>query len=367
MATTVTIENTQINDLRNTKDFKIMTFSGYKRSEVRSSFLSALVNLRIEPACNWCAELVASGHFSDIWEILIQYMGKYIQIANPKMAAYLHKKYTDYRTILSDELFHNEIELRNIASIRELFAEIICLFSVSPTRPSMQAIKLNRDDEFGKMRVDLFVAPHAQFAEAVFKETDPTELWPAVNELIYHLTCDQPNIMKSMYWIEWIIEFNIICRTNSTKKKNAKDQVVYDLDYEDDEENDGIGNNINNQESVKIERRFDIPVLPKYQTDPIWLIWDTLTYIARKSPYNARIIQSLLHLFCIDYTLSTSKRRKYLLYFAVFLICEKADQSIPLFTMTSEWLRAHVTPIHLFYKTIKRNETSNNTNYLFGN
>ena len=57
---------TTIDDKREIKEFKTMSFSGYKRTEVKKEFISSLTNGRIEPASYCSAELMCSGHYSDI-------------------------------------------------------------------------------------------------------------------------------------------------------------------------------------------------------------------------------------------------------------------------------------------------------------
>ena len=136
---------------------------------------------------------------------------------------------------------------------------------------------------------DKFKAPNISYGEQIFLKDDPKELFIAVNELAYNLSDEYNNIINACYWIEWIMEFETICKQK--------------------------------REKIICERRSNIPVDTKCQMDLIWIIWDIiLTNSQKKTTLIKKIINALLTLFTLKYTTGCHKKRKYILYFACSIL-----------------------------------------------
>jgi hypothetical protein len=332
------MELSRINDIRTSSDFKTETFSGFKKTEVKKQLLLNLMNGKVEQACYWCAELICAGHFMDIWESILYYMAKHIHLANPKIPIYLEKRFIIFKNIMQQGMHYDELELRNNSTIREMFAEIICVLACSPKKHSFEPIKINRIEEFDITQIpEKLKAPNVQFAEPIFQKEDPKELWIAINEFAYHLSNINghiPNMMLASYWIEWIIDFDVIC-------KNKKKKCI-------------------------CERRTYTPVEFKFQKETIWLIWDVLLLEMknRSCPFLEKIMNALFQLFCVKYLPTSNKKRRYLLYYAVALLTEHIPIHVDMIS-NKPLLETVISKINTIYKQIKKNEHSPNMDYLF--
>ena len=332
-------DNCDINDIRTQSQFKGISFSNYKKSDVRNQLIENIKNGKLEQSAYWCAELICAGHYMEVWETIIHYTGKYIHLGNPKIVVYLEKRYEIFRNIMAQGQFLNELQLRNHPTIRKLFAEIISTLALSNKKHSFEPIKINREEEFDMTQMtDRLKAPNVHYIEPIFKKDDPKELFIAINEFAYNISPDKHNMIGASYWIEWAIDFDAICKIRKTP--------------------------------VFCESRGVVPVEKKYKRDIIWILWDTLFYYSAnmKNPYIDALMKALYSLFCIKYTTASCKKRRYLLYFAVALITEPVPTNIELISPPHKpMIQNIVDKINAVYKQIKKKEESPNTEYLFAN
>ena len=143
--------------------------------------------------------------------------------------------------------------------------------------------------------------------------------------------------MNACYWIEWIMEFENVCKSRKDK--------------------------------FKCERRDKIPVETKNQMDIIWIIWDVfLKESENRNMITKKIINSLLTLFTLKYTTGCYKKRKYIVYFVVSLLCENINYDEEIIRESQKPVVLNVVKnIDLVYKQIKKNEESPEMEYLFKN
>jgi len=172
----------EINDIRNASDFKSISFSKYKTAAVIKELLNSMVNCKIENACNWSAELICAGHYSELWNAILIFIGKHIHLGNPKLPIYVENRFNKFKDILINGYLDNELSMRNNEKIRKLFAEIICVLCFSKKKHSIDSVKIKTEDEFDMFNMtSKLKATSIDFAQESFLKDDPKELFIAIN------------------------------------------------------------------------------------------------------------------------------------------------------------------------------------------
>jgi hypothetical protein len=325
---------TTITDLRLENEFKKITFSNFKNSDVKKELLKSLMEEKIESSCYWSAEMICSGHYVDLWDTIILFYTKYIHLGNPILAIYLDMRINSFKEIVQNGFDSNELKLRNNNKIRRLFCEIVCILCMTKRRHSFDSIKIKDIDYDMTKMMEKMKATNLTYGEKSFKEEDPKELFISINELAYNVSKDNQNIINGCYWMEWIIEF----------EKRAK----------------------RNKDKIECEIRAKMKVDSKFQKEIVWIIWDIiLNESENRSKIIQKIIKSLLSIFCLKYVSSVVSKRKYILYFAITLLCESPKISGNIISEKNREIITNVTKnIDQIYKQIKKAEMSTGT-YLF--
>ena len=331
------MDDIDINDIRSIDKFKSQTFSGYKLSEVKLALAIQLKNENINASLFWCFELLCSGNIFIIWDIFIIFIGQYISISNPKLIIYISAKIKEFDNLHKNGYINNEMLLRNNIYCRELLSEIIYILTLSAKKPSLEKIKILKDTDFILENISSkFKAPNTKYIEHIFKDNDPLEIYAPLNELAYSLHNDNmnKNLWNSLYWKEWIIQYEKIA-----KDKNIKLIAHY---------------------------RNIIGVNDIFKKDYIWILWDIILYDSKSSPLQYKVLYSLLELYSYKYKPGYKQKKKYILYTAIECIINfnniKFKETI---IKNKQILDDKSENIYRIFKLIKKNEKSPNTEYLF--
>jgi hypothetical protein len=296
-----------IQDVRTQDQFKTITFSKYQKVSVKKEWLNSMIKSNVESSCYWMTEMICSGLFSDIWELILLFYSKYIHCGNPKIPAYLDMRFDTFK---KEATATDELQLRNNMVIRKIFVEIVCILCKSPRKHSYDAIDIGKDTSLVKSRL---IAPTIEYHKA-FLAADPKELFIPMNEFGYML--HMKNCVGACYWVEWTLLY------------------------------------LSKHKCVAVERDY----CTKCKTDGIWLVWSTL-YAYAPTPISKKIMESLIRLFTIAYTPSVKEKRRFLLYYAVSLCCDPIGMDTDLI-QDKKIIELAYEKCWLMYKDIRKHEIS---------
>ena len=240
----------------------------------------------------------------EIWEKLIQLSSKIISINSPNLPVFLNLKNDFFFNYIKNYDKNNILELRNDQIIRNLLVCITTIISLSS--------KSNRYDSYPKIKMkDInndylekrLLATNIILPSNFIKFNEPNELRIFMNELYFHLKNQIKLDENSMFWIQFIIEF---------EKKNKK-----------------LG-------SWSIELREIKGVNPKYCSDIIWILWE-LILLESETRHNNIIIQinALFNLYKYNYSQSKKLQRLPLLYNSIAYLTHMISFKIPVISNLS--------------------------------
>tara|TARA_Y100000389_G_C17440148_1_gene508077 strand:+ start:839 stop:1915 length:1077 start_codon:yes stop_codon:yes gene_type:complete len=323
-----------INDIRSEKDFRSITFSKYKLSDVKKELSKSILNNSVENSLYWSAEIICAGHYKDLWNVILKIVGKNIHLGNIKLPIYLEIRYNEFKELVNSGYVDNELKMRNNKKLRELFAETVSILTLSNKKNSIERSKINKKEFDITDMGHKLKATNITYGNSCFLKDDPKELFIAINEFAYNISPKIRNMLNACYWIEWILEYENICN-----KKKIK---------------------------CVCERRSFAPVGDRDQMDIVWIIWDCLLQEStKKEKIIIKTMNSVMKLFSIRFTPSSKRTRIYLLYYAVSLITEPINFNNQILIKDNSILTKIKSKINLIYKQIKKNEEAPKTGYLF--
>jgi hypothetical protein len=325
---------TEINDIREQSEFKGISFSKFKKSDVKKQLVCNLLNGKIEKANYWCAELICAGHYGELWDTIINFISKHIHTANPKIFLYIQNRICIFKDIISNKEFITELHSRNHNKLRMLFAEIITILTISNKKNGIEPVKINKNEEFDITVIpDKLKADKMDYIQSVFLKKDPKELFIALNEMYYCII--NKDYLSSCFWYEWIIEFESAC------KKVKRPCLAEARNYS---------------------------VQAKFRTNVVWIIWDILFELIENKNINMlmNLLKASIDIFTINYTTASCKKRRFIIYYSISLCIDNINVDYDIIS-DKHLVSTVISNIDIIYKQIKKNEVSPQTDYLFNN
>ena len=314
-------------DSRILKDFKEQTFGGYKIVQASAALDKAIMDNKLEPAMHWALQLFLSGLVHPLWNKLISFASKSINIYNVKLPEFLYNKSLQWQQITDNSKYSkdNILLLRNHPTIRLLLAELLSVLCLSKKRKINQLPKIKPNEFIIDNFKAKLEAKNNKFIDAICIDGDPSEIKIAINELSLHIY--NSNINKALYWLSWIVEW---------EKINSKKYGKYECGIRTNEGVDG-----------------------KYFKDVIWLIWAVILNICKIKyshiqPYGTGgwtgggigyisiagyslggsdvsiQIANLYKLYINKFTPASRPKKQYYIIWAILYITEALDYTTPL-------------------------------------
>jgi hypothetical protein len=361
------------NDARTLKDFRLMTFSGYQKTKVRDEFIKSMRDRKLEPACYWAAEMVASGHFSELWEAFFLFFAQCIHLGNCKLVLYLRERYGLYY-----ELAHSTqtatgsqislLELRNRKAIRTLFTEITCVLTLSPRKPTLTRAVLptSRHLHFEAdspldiatvietkpiPSVDYLHPSHilGESSMPVIHEpntsTSTRKRSSEKKQYLFHpsFMMDRVSAPHTHYYVlkrqkdpeEWFVALNELAYQLSEERYNMLEAcfwIEWLLEYDSycrthskEWASVNAGSTKINKGAVRSELTDNL-VPSKYNQDMIWAVWELLlepSLCVTSESLVMKLLKNAHILFCVDYTTASCSKKRFWFYFAISLRTEK--------------------------------------------
>jgi hypothetical protein len=293
-------------DMRQPRDLKQVSISGYKKSDVCKAFQNSLINSKLEDSLRWVVELHSSGMNAKIWELLYNIYLQYIHINNPHFYLYFIKRRNDYFRLVQSYPDHHEIFSRNDQSIRNIYAELVSIIVLSKKTPLFNAKSIPKLSEkllYDKMELKkrMMGLPIHQIYSYV-DTNDPSEIKLGLNEIYSNIYNQKGNFPLFAFWIMWLE------RISAYKKKSQ-----------------------NNAEISLFETHLEFKCIPtviegvkeEYQTHWVWKIWKFIIDFKSKVQLSKEVhefINAAFQDFVDDFKPAQYGRKKYLIYLSFYAL-----------------------------------------------
>jgi hypothetical protein len=285
--------NCIIYDVRVLKDLKGITIGGYKRTHVLKAYQNSIINNKLEDSIRWCVELHSTGLNQQIWNSLKTIYFKYIHVNNPRFFFYLFKREKDYNRILKDYNKKHEIFTRNNQEIRNLYAELTALSTLTKKnniflQKSLPTINNKSFEKYEIQKRMISKNIDNIYQYTTFKTTSEMKL--VFNEIYNNLLLKNGTFDNCIYWYLWL-----------EKVENFKKDKEKDLNI----------------------------IIDEYWTFIIWKIIFNFQNILEKN--DIIYLEKLENIYKKNFKISNASNKKYYIFIAFYIIKNNINWNIPLY------------------------------------
>ena len=346
-------EDSYLLDTRPLDVFKIYGFDKKnKKTEMLKALEKALVDSNIEHGFYWSFQLMASGSVNQVWDKLLNFYIKQINLGNPKLPSWIYGKYKIWYFIIENKRFAKNgiLEVRNIQQFRNLISEMvfICCQSRKKKLETFKG-KIN-DQDFDLNNIHYkCVSRDNNLISGLVGESDPQEIILGANEFCYHII--HKNIQQAFYWLNWVLYWE---KLNVKKYKSfvIQHRNIAGIDYKD-------------------------------QGDVIWLIWSIIhqlkTYLiqnnllyktTKENKLLDKEITALWNMYLYKWRPANKSKKLHLINLCINYLINPVDWSITLIDNVNLFIKAIVNN-NILFKKIKQqcnvNQSVLNSNIQFSN
>ena len=320
----------KINDNRSLSDFKIVTFSGFKKTDVINAVLKSIEARKLEQACFWTTECICSGYSLILWDKLVSFSSKVIHINNPKLPYYMMRKniiFNNQINRLDSKSKDSILLLRNSQMIRNLFFDVISTLSTSlKTKRYDKYTKINEKEDFKFENIKKRLCAQMNILPLhIIHFDDPDELKIIINEFFVMSKNKQFGYDRCCFWILWLIKWEAI-----HKKKGEPWNVCE-----------------RNVRGVK----------QQHCSNVVWVIWEIIfeEVKIRDDENISKNIESLYEIFILNYSPGKRISRLPLIFNAVGYLTHEINSNVPLRSSMNIFIQIQSNVNKMFF-SIKKNE-----------
>jgi len=321
-----------IHDTRIGKDFKNITISGFKRKDVINVFQNSMINNKIEDAIRWCVELHSTGLNNVIWNSYDNIYFKYIHINNPKLFFYLLKRKKEYQNIIKKFPKKHEIFSRNNQEIRNLFAELTSILTITKKNniflpKSLPSIK---DISFEKYEIKKrMISKSMDNILDFIHNTTSNNVKLALNEIINNLLYLNGTFQNCLYWYLWLEKYQIKNKNN----EHNNQQILF--------------------ENVNLDKD------EQYYDHWTFILWKIIISFENKlDKNNTLFLRKLEYMYKIDFKLNSINKKKFYFFIAFYVIKNNLNWNIPLFQNEYLIIQTNANINTMYYNIISNIEVN---------